>query len=150
MLIAFGPRFTSIWCLALTLAFSSPARPQTAAATVNGDSITDDEIDQRTRLDFITTHKESARQNVINQLADDKDKIREAEKSGIDLADAKVDITYAQMCARMRTTPEQLTKSLEGNGIRLATLKQRLKADMARASLARLRYYRYQDRPLGR
>ena len=40
----------------------------------------------------------------------------------------------------MRITPEQLTKSLEGQGIRLDTLKQRIKAIIARRSLFRLRY----------
>ena len=36
---------------------------------------------------------------------------------------------------------------LDSQGIRLDTLKDRIKADMARTSLARLRYYRFQDRP---
>jgi peptidyl-prolyl cis-trans isomerase SurA len=45
----------------------------------------------------------------------------------------------------MRVAPEQLTKSLEGQGIRLDTLKNHIKADMARASLARLRYHKFQD-----
>jgi peptidyl-prolyl cis-trans isomerase SurA len=85
---------------------------------------------------------------VISQLADDMDKIKEAEKSGFDLANAQVDTAFAEMCSRMRIAPEQLTKSLEGQGIRVGTLKSRIKADIARVSLARLHYYKFQDRPL--
>jgi peptidyl-prolyl cis-trans isomerase SurA len=40
----------------------------------------------------------------------------------------------------MRITPEQLTKSLESQGIRAETLKQRLKAEMVWTSLVRGRF----------
>ena len=40
----------------------------------------------------------------------------------------------------MRITPEQLTKSLESQGIRPDTLKARIKADMVWTSLVRGRY----------
>jgi peptidyl-prolyl cis-trans isomerase SurA len=125
-------------------------RAQAAAVTVNGASITEDEIEQRTKLNFVSKHKQSVRQDVINEIADDKDKIKKAEKLGVDLGDAQVDNAYAQMCSRMRVTQEQLTKSLEGNGLNLDTLRNRIKADMARASLERLRYDRFRDRPLTR
>jgi peptidyl-prolyl cis-trans isomerase SurA len=44
------------------------------------------------------------------------------------------------MSGRMRVTPEQLTKSLESQGIRPETLKARIKADMVWTSLVRGRY----------
>jgi hypothetical protein len=69
---------------------------------------------------------------------------------GFNLANAQVDSAFVEMCSRMRVAPEQLTKSLEAQGIRLDTLKKRIKADMARASLGQLRYYKFEDRPLGR
>jgi hypothetical protein len=37
-------------------------------------------------------------------------------------------------CLRMRVAPEQWTRSFEGRGIRLDTLKNRIKADMVRAA----------------
>ena len=40
----------------------------------------------------------------------------------------------------MRITPDQLTKSLESQGIRPDTLKDRIKADMVWTSLVRGRY----------
>lgn len=125
---------------ATVLSCPSPTRAQTATVTINGEPITEDEIDQRSRLDFLSTHKQSDRQDVINELSDDRDNIREAEKSGLNLGSDEVDRFYAQMCARMRITPEQMAKSLEGNGVRVHTLKRRIKADAARTSLARLHY----------
>src|SRR6185369_5881647 len=53
---------------------------------------------------------------------------------------ADVDQSYAAMSGRMRIAPEQLTKSLEVQGIRPDTLKARLKADMVWTSLVRGRY----------
>ena len=56
--------------------------------------------------------------------------------NGTLITDADVDDAFAQMCAHMRTTPEQLTKTLEGQGVRVDTLKRRIKADLARGALA--------------
>src|ERR1700681_4076863 len=44
------------------------------------------------------------------------------------------------MSARMRITPEQLSKSLESQGVRPETLKGRIKADMVWGSLVRGRF----------
>jgi len=44
------------------------------------------------------------------------------------------------MSSRMRITPDQLTKSLESQGIRPDTLKARIKAEMVWTSLVRGRY----------
>jgi peptidyl-prolyl cis-trans isomerase SurA len=44
------------------------------------------------------------------------------------------------MAQRMRVTPEQLSKSLETQGIRAETLKQKIKTDMVWGSLVRGRY----------
>jgi peptidyl-prolyl cis-trans isomerase SurA len=135
----FALAFATNCVLTIMLTCALPAHAQTAAVTIYGGAITEDDIEQRTKLNFLSTHKQSARQDVINELADDKNKIEEAEKLGVDLANAHVDDAFAKMCLRMRVAPEQLTKSLEGQGIRLDSLKNRIKADMARAFLVRLR-----------
>jgi peptidyl-prolyl cis-trans isomerase SurA len=44
------------------------------------------------------------------------------------------------MSGRMRLTPDQLTKSLESQGVRSDTLKARIKADMVWSNLVRGRY----------
>jgi peptidyl-prolyl cis-trans isomerase SurA len=107
---------------------------------VNGDPITSFDIEQRSKLNSLTSHKPADRQQVINELIDEKLKIKEAKKFGVDPTASDVDQSYAGMSGRMRITPEQLTKSLEGQGIRPDTLKARIKAEMVWTSLVRGRY----------
>jgi len=125
--------------LALLLG-GTPLRAQTVAVLVNGEPITNYDIEQRTKLNFLTTRKQSTRQEVIDELIDEKVKIREAKKYGVDPTTSDIDQSYAGMSSRMRISPEQLTKSLEGHGIRPETLKARLKAEMVWPSLVRGRY----------
>lgn len=124
----------------LVLLCASPARAQSVAVMVNGDPITTYDIDQRSKLNFLTTHKTADRQQVINELVDEKLKLKEGKRFGVDPSASDVDQSYAAMSGRMRVTPDQLSKSLESQGIRPETLKARLKADMVWTSLVRGRY----------
>src|SRR3989440_11705015 len=126
---------------ALALAsWASPSHAQTVAVMVNGEPITNYDIEQRSKLTFLTTHKPANRQQVISELIDEKVKIREGKKFGVDPSSSDVDQSYAAMSSRMRITTEQLTKSLESQGIRPETLKARIKAEMVWTSLVRGRY----------
>jgi len=118
----------------------SPLHAQTVVVMVNGDPITDYDIEQRSKLDFLSTHKQSSRQDVLNELIDDKVKIKEAKKYGVDPTSSDIDQAFASMGSRMRITPEQLAKSLESQGIRAETLKARIKSDLVWTSLVRGRY----------
>jgi peptidyl-prolyl cis-trans isomerase SurA len=116
------------------------ALAQTVVVMVNGEPITNYDIEQRSKLNFLTTHKQASRQDVINELIDEKVKIKEAKKFGVDPGSTDVDQAYTSMSQRMHITTEQLTKSLESQGIRPETLKARIKADMVWTSLVRGRY----------
>jgi peptidyl-prolyl cis-trans isomerase SurA len=126
--------------LALLGGATSPSQAQAIIVMVNGEPITEFDIEQRTKLDFLSTHKQSSRQEVINELIDEKVKIKEAKKFGVDPTSSDIEQSYAAMSQRMRVTPDQLTKSLESQGIRPETLKARIKADMVWGSLVRGRY----------
>jgi len=117
----------------------SPARAQ-VAVMVNGEPITNFDIEQRSKLLILSTKKAPDRQQVINELIDEKVKIREGKKFGIDPSAADVDQSYAAMSSRMHITADQLTKSLESQGIRPDTLKARVRADMVWSNLVRGRY----------
>jgi peptidyl-prolyl cis-trans isomerase SurA len=119
---------------------AAPARAQTVVVMVNGEPITNMDIEQRSKLTFMTTHKQPSRQDVINELIDEKVKIKEAKKFGVDPTASDVDQAYTSMSQRMRISTEQLTKSLESQGVRPETLKARIKADMVWTSLVRGRY----------
>ena len=119
---------------------ASPLRAQSVVVMVNGEPITNYDIEQRSKLNFLTTHKPADRKQVIDELIDEKVKIKEAKKFGVDPSSSDIDQSYASMSSRMRITPDQLTKSLEGQGIRPDTLKARIKAEMVWTSLVRGRY----------
>jgi peptidyl-prolyl cis-trans isomerase SurA len=126
--------------VAMLLACASPARAQTVVAMVNGEPITEYDIEQRTKLNFLTTHKQSSRNEVVSELIDEKVKIKEGKKFGVEPTYTDIEQAYGQMAGRMRINSDQLTKSLEAQGIRPDTLKARIKADMVWGSLVRGRY----------
>jgi peptidyl-prolyl cis-trans isomerase SurA len=122
------------------LAGVSPLQAQSVAVMVNGEPITNYDIEQRTKLNFLTTRKAMPRQEVIEELINEKVKIKEARKFGVDPSASDIEQAYAGMGSRMRISSDQLTKSLESQGIRPDTLKARLKADMVWTSLVRGRF----------
>jgi peptidyl-prolyl cis-trans isomerase SurA len=124
----------------VSMACATPSQAQSVAVMVNGDPITNYDIEQRSKLNFLTTHKPADRQQVLNELIDEKLKIKEAKKYGVDPSASDIDQAFASMAARMRVPPEQLVKSLESQGVRPDTLKARIKADMVWTSLVRGRY----------
>jgi len=139
---SFRLRALLVICVAMILSpvWVSAAHSQTVAVMVNGEPITDFDIEQRSKLDFLSTHKQSTRQEVLNELIDDKLKIKEAKKFGVDPSGSDIDQSYGEMAGRMRINSDQLTKSLESQGIRPDTLKSRIRSDMVWTSLVRGRY----------
>ncbi|MDN4982657.1 SurA N-terminal domain-containing protein [Bradyrhizobium sp. WYCCWR 13022] len=128
-----------ILVVVLTLV-GAPARAQNIVVMVNGDPITDFDIEQRTKLDTLTTQKTPSRQDVINTLIDDKLKIKEGKKYGVEPTASDINQSYEGMAQRMRISPEMLTKSLEVKGVRPDTLKSRMRSEMVWTSLVRGRF----------
>lgn len=124
----------------LLIGGTTPSRAQNIVLMVNGEPITDFDIEQRGRLDELVSHKKPSRQEIINELIDDKVKIKEGKKYGVDPGPSDVEGSYSGMASRMRITPDQLTKSLEMKGIRPETLKSRMRSEMVWTSLVRGRY----------
>ncbi|KJC52020.1 SurA N-terminal domain-containing protein [Bradyrhizobium sp. LTSP857] len=133
-------RFLLLVLGAVLILAGAPARAQNIVVMVNGDPITDFDIEQRSKLDQLTTQKTPGRQDVINELIDDRVKIKEGKKYGVDPGVSDINQSYEGMAQRMRISPEQLTKSLEVKGVRPETLKGRMKAEMVWTSLVRGRY----------
>ena len=126
----------AIFIIATTIA--APA--QNVVVMVNGEPITALDVEQRIKFTELTTHKAPARQDVINELIDEKLKVREGKRWGIEITDAEVDSQYASMGSRMRFTAEQLTQNLAKGGVNANTLKTRIRADTVWQQLVRGRY----------
>ncbi len=109
--------------------FSAPAAAQ-IVLLVNGDPITAYDIEQRSKFMHLSTQKTPSRQEVINDLIDDRLKIQIGKRYTLDISNADVDNAFAGIGKRMRQTPEQFSKSLLSQGVHPDTLKSRLRADM--------------------
>ena len=143
-------RLFNVVCLAVLVVFpaycqSVPAPGQEIVAiTTDLQFITEDDVDQRTKLDLLLAQKQASREDVIRELSEDSFKIVKAESAGL-LSDALVDQALADMCSRLNAAPVDLMKSLEEKGIRLDALRKRLRSDVARERLARMPSH-YEDR----
>jgi peptidyl-prolyl cis-trans isomerase SurA len=87
----------------------------------------------------MSTQKAPAREDVINELIDEKLKVREGKRFGIEFTDAEVDSIFGRMGGG-RASAEQLTQNLLKNGINPNTLKARIRADNVWQQLVRGRY----------
>jgi len=70
----------------------------------------------------------SSREQVIDELIEEKLKIRQW---GRRVSDQQVEDAYAQMATRMGRTATQVTEDLARQDIDVATLKHRIRADLA-------------------
>ena len=119
---------------------ASAANAQQVVVIVNGEPITALDIEQRSKLNQLSTHKVPARQEILDELINEKLKVREAKKFGLEIPSSDVDAAFASMASRMRITPDQLTEQLAKSGVNTATLKARIKADITWSQLVRGRY----------
>jgi peptidyl-prolyl cis-trans isomerase SurA len=116
------------------------APAQTVVVVVNGEPITALDVESRMKFIHLSTQKQAARPEVINELIDEKLKTREGKRWGIEFTDTEVDSMYANMASRMHQTPDQLTQNLQKGGVNPQTLKSRIRADSVWQQLVRGRY----------
>jgi len=122
---------------AAAVALSQPAFAQKVVVIVNGSPITTYDIEQRTKFTTLATHKTPTRQDVIEELIDEKLKVQVGQRYKLEVTDAEVDTAYAAMGQRMRFTPQQLTQALAQGGVDALTLKSRIRADIAWQQIVR-------------
>jgi peptidyl-prolyl cis-trans isomerase SurA len=136
-----GRRLLAMLVVAVPM-LATPVHAQQVVVIVNGEPITALDIEQRTKLVQMSsqTHKAPPRQEVIDQLIDEKLKVKEAKRFGLEITDSEVDSAFATMATRMRMTSDQLTQQLTRGGLTPGTLKSRIRADMVWPQLVRGRY----------
>ena len=119
---------------------SSGAFAQNVAVIVNGDPITEFDIDQRTRFLKLSSPKPATRSQVLNELIDEKLKVREGKRWGLEISDSDIDSAYAGMGERMHKNAAELTQDLQKAGVEPTTLKSRIRADIVWQQLVRGRF----------
>jgi peptidyl-prolyl cis-trans isomerase SurA len=122
--------------LAAMLATALPARAQ-VVAIVNGEPITDVDIQQRTRLDELSTQKKPSRQEVLDELIDDKLKIQFSKRYIAEVPKREIETAYANMARRVGMTPAQFAKMTAASGVSQEALKARIHADFVWGQIVR-------------
>ena len=117
------------------------AVPAIASAQVvviaNGSPITELDIQQRMKLIATSTQTKPNRQEIINDLIDDRLKIARAKVYSLEVTDAEVDTAFEGMAKRQRITPQQFAQVLERAGISANTVKARIRAELTWSQLVR-------------
>lgn len=140
--LSFVPRCLAVAAItiAATLVMAARAEAQGVVVLVNGDPITNFDIEQRQKLGTVATQKTPARQEVLDELINEKLKIQLLRRYGIPDVDKDVDSSLASMARRMRQTPQQLAENLSRQGVKIETLRSRMKADIIWTQVIRGRY----------
>jgi peptidyl-prolyl cis-trans isomerase SurA len=141
---ALGAAALTIAATAIIVAVTAvgAARAQNVAAFVNGEPITQLDIDTRIKLLEASSPNAKAppRQDVLDELIDEKLKIREAKRWGIDPSEDDLNGAFTSMAQRAGQTSDQFIQTLTKKGITPQTFRQRLRAQIVWPTLVRGRY----------
>jgi len=118
------------------IALSSGAHAQ-IAALVNGDPITALDIARRTKLIQLSTQKSPTRQEVLDELIDDKLKVQLGKRYIAEVPKREIENAFSAIARRAGMSSDQFTKSLTGAGISVEGLKERLHADFVWGQIIR-------------
>lgn len=135
-----NPAFFGRWLAAVVLAAAvlvpASVRAQ-VVVVVNGSPITAYDIEQRAKLIATSTHKAPPRQEVIQELIDDRLKIAKAKSYGFEIPESDVNNAFDNIAKAQHMTPQQFSQVLERSGIAPSTIKARLKAELTWSQLVR-------------
>lgn len=131
-----------------TAALNLPENPQLfgstlpsvvkASAIVNGEVITQTDIDQRLALLAISNNQpipaneiDRLRQQVLSNLIDETLQIQAARAEEIEITDADIDKTVARVAGNVKQTPEQMAAYLKSRGSSIRSIRRQIMGEMA-------------------
>jgi peptidyl-prolyl cis-trans isomerase SurA len=125
---------------ALLLALPTAATAQQVVAFVNGQPVTNLDIEHRAKFLQMTTKKVPSRKEVMDSIIDEILEIVEAKRYGLEVPDEQVNDSYKLVATRMGLDADKLTQLLTAGGASADTLKRRLRAQVAWTNLVRGRF----------
>jgi peptidyl-prolyl cis-trans isomerase SurA len=123
--------------LLIFLLAALPAQAQSIAVIVNGQAISDFDVSQRQKL--LSLAGPATRQKALDELINEQLKIQEAKKLKIEVTDAQVNASLAQIAQRSKLPPEEFIKAIGARGVEPKTLQDRLRAELAWQNIVRFR-----------
>ena len=123
-------RLAAITLFALSL-FSMLPQPAAAegAALVNNEPITAVDISQRTRLHEVFNRKRPSRQEILDELINEKIKLATARKMNVDVSEAKIDSRISDMAGSRGVSG--FMAAIEKEGIEGTRFRSRIRAEIA-------------------
>jgi len=112
-------------------------RRRRIAALVNGEAITALDIAQRTKLVQLSTQKTPTRQEVLDELIDDKVKVHLGKRYISEVPKREIESTFANIARRAGMSPEQFAKMITASGVSVESLKARIHADFVWSQIIR-------------
>ena len=119
------------------LLVNQPGAQAQVVAVVNGEPITTVDITQRTRLIQMSTQKSPPRQEVLDELIDDKLKVQLSKRYIADVPKREIENSYANIARRAGMTPAQFSQMTTQAGIPPEALKSRIHADFVWSQIVR-------------
>jgi len=120
-------------------AFALPAfSASSIRVKVDDQPITTYDIQQRARL-FQMTGVGGGEKAATDELIDETIQFIEAAKMGVAVSDGRVDGAIEEIAVRVKMTPKGLTEALAQQGVDIATLRRRIKAQMVWGQLVQMR-----------
>lgn len=129
-------RWLAAGLLAAALLLPAAASAQ-VVVIANGSPITELDIAQRSKLISGSTHKTPSRQEVIDELINDRVKISKAKSYGFEVPEKEIDDAYQTMAARQHLSVQQFDQVLQRSGIAPSALKARIRAEVTWNQLVR-------------
>ncbi len=129
-------RLLAVACFVALLAAPVAARAQ-VVVVANGSPITELDIEHRMRLLATMGRNKPTRQEVINELIDDRIKIAKAKTYGLEVGDSEINSAFANMAQRQGITPAQFSQFLDRAGITGGAVKERIRAELTWQQLIR-------------
>ena len=126
--------------LLLCLLAAGPACAQLVAAMVNGEPITTFDIEQRSKFIQLSAHTAPSRKDVLDQLIDEKLKVQEAGRYNMDAPKPDIERGMSNMAGRAGMNLEQFTQVLAARGVKIDTIRSRMRAEIAWNNLLRARF----------
>lgn len=129
------------WCALIVAAFALLAIPSAAraqiVALVNGDPITALDVARRTKLIQLSTQKNPSRQEVLDELIDDKLKVHIGKRYIAEVPKREIESAFASIARRAGMSADAFSKSLSASGISVEGLKERIHADFVWGQILR-------------
>lgn len=117
-----------------------------ATAIVNGDIVTDTDVDHRLGLVLMANNGQISdsernvlRLQVLRNLIDEKLEIQEAKQHDVSIPENEVEQAFARIATNFRQTPEAFNAYLKQGGSSPDSIKQQIRAEMAWSRLLRKR-----------